>query len=104
MTSLSLCAKKEVAFKFESPLSASEEEEKATRFSQVSQLLSQAAEYDQAIVMNVDFDAAIRDAITGIGAPAKWLNSIEQVMESRETAKMQEAIMQAAEIAGNAGE
>ena len=95
---------RDVQFKFESPLTASEEEEKATRFGQVAQLLAQAAEYDQTVVQNVDFDSALRDAITGLGAPAKWLNSIEQVMQTRELAQIQQATEQATQMTNSVAE
>ena len=95
---------RDVEFKFESPLTASEEEEKATRFGQVSQLLSQAVEYDQAVAQNVDFDAALRDSITGLGAPSKWLKSIESVLQVREAAEMANNVAKAAEMANNVAE
>lgn len=85
----------EIQFKFESPLSQSEEEEKVTRFTQVSQMLAQAVEFDPAVVANVDFNVALRDAITGAGAPATWLTDPEVMMEAqaeqRKIALMQEA-------------
>ena len=95
---------KDVQFQFVSPLSASQEEEKATRFSQVAALLSQAAEYDPQVLQNVDFDAALRDAILGTGAPAKWLTSIEQVMGARESEEMQQELAQGLEMTNLAAE
>lgn len=80
----------DVEFKFQSPLSQSEEEEKVTRFQQVSQMLAEAAQHDQAVTGNVNFDVAVRDAIVGMGAPAQWLNSIEQVLQGREMRAMAE--------------
>jgi hypothetical protein len=90
---------RDVEFKFESPLTASEEEKKAARFGQVAQLLSQAADYDQSVAQNVDFDSALRDSITGLGAPAKWLNSIESVMQVREVNQAKESIEMANSVA-----
>ena len=58
----------EVMFKFESPLSFSEEEKKAQMFQQVAQLLRDAAEFDTSAVLNVEFDVALRDAIQGTHA------------------------------------
>ena len=83
----------EVLFKFESPLSRAEEEEKATRFGQTAAILSQAAEFDQGVAANVNFDVAVQDAIIGVGAPAKWLNNPEQVQQGR----MKDSMMQLAE-------
>jgi hypothetical protein len=90
---------KDVRFQFVSPLSASQEEEKATRFSQVAALLGQAAEYDEQVVQNVDFDAALRDAVIGTGAPAKWLRSIEDVIGTRESAEMEQEMAKGLEMA-----
>ena len=79
-------------FKFESPLSAFEEEQKATRFGQVSQLLAQAAEYDPGVTAVVDFDTAIRDAITGVGAPASWLTDPAQAAIGRAGKKVEQLV------------
>jgi hypothetical protein len=83
----------EVEFKFESPLSESEEEKKMNRFQQVSQALADAAQIDQSVRHNVNFDEAFRDAVTGMGAPEKWLNPIEMVAEKKDA----ELEMQAAQ-------
>jgi hypothetical protein len=83
----------EVDFKFESPLSRADEEEKATRFGQTSQILAQAVEFDQGVGSNVNFDVAVRDAIIGVGAPATWLNDPEQVQQGR----MKQQVQQLAE-------
>jgi type II secretory pathway component PulL len=82
----------DIRFKFKSPLSQSEEEEKATLFSQMSQMLAAAAEHDPGVVANVNFDEACRDAILSIGSPAKWLTSVEQVLQSRQTNAVKEAV------------
>lgn len=75
--------KREVVFKFESPLTAQEQEKKATMFGQVSQLLREASEFDQAVSANINFDESLRDAVEGTGAPMKWLNQVEDVAERR---------------------
>lgn len=80
----------DIEFKFQSPLSQAEEEEKATRFGQTAAILGQAAEFDPGVVANVDFDSAVRDAVIGVGAPAKWLNSPEQVQQGRTQAMMKD--------------
>ena len=91
---------RDIEFKFESPLTASEEEKKATQFNQTAELLAQAAQFDQGIGANVNFDVAIRDAVMGVGSPATWLYPLEQVMQTRQQQQMQEAIAQAAELQG----
>ena len=94
----------DIEFKFESPLTASEEEEKANRFQQMSQMLAEAAQLDQNVIQNVDFDGAFRDAVVGLGAPAKWLHSMEEVMAGRQQANQQAQMVQGAEMAQMMGD
>ena len=91
---------RDIQWQFQSPLSQSEEEKKANQFSQVAQMLATAAEFDQGAAHNMNFDVALRDAISGIGAPQTWLRSIEEVLESRQADKIQQAMLQAAEMQG----
>lgn len=95
---------KDVEFKFISPLSKSEEEEKVTRFSIVSKLLKEAAEFDQDVIENINFDEALRDAVTGSGAPTKWMHDLETVKQSRiATAQQRDALEQAQKAEAQAG-
>ena len=74
----------EIEFKFNSPLSESQEEEKATQFAQVSRMLAEAAQFDQNVVDNVDFDVALRDASRGVGVPNMWMRAVDDIMARRE--------------------
>lgn len=87
----------EVQFLFVSPLSRSEEEERANKFAQTSKLLGEAAQFDPNVVMNVNFDEALRDAVLGIGAPASWLSSEEEIEVKRQKQAMQQAAAMMAE-------
>lgn len=89
----------DVQFKFESPLSQDEEREKAERFRQTSQLLAEAAQIDPGVRHNMNFDVAYRDAVTGLGAPAGWLNSAEAVQQLRAQDAQAAQMAQAAEMA-----
>jgi len=99
-------AGKEVIFKFQSPLTESEEEQKVQLFAQVSDMVAKAAEFDQGVALNVDFGEALRDSIQGIGAPAKWLDEVETVKRKQDAMEEQQAAMaqqqMAAEQAGAA--
>lgn len=96
---------KEVQFKFVSPLSESEEEEKVNRLKVISSLLADVYEYDNAVLQNLDFDTAFRDAVAGTKAPTTWLHSIESVLESRlKDAKQRDIIEQAEEAQAMAAE
>lgn len=88
-----------VTFKFKSPLSASEEEEKRNKFQMVREMVGQAMEIDQTVMHDVSFSNALRDAIDGIGAPANWVVPPETADEN----KMNQAISQAAAVAAEQG-
>lgn len=103
---------KELEFKFESPLTDAVEKEKGQIFLQLGQMLATTIEVDPSTRHIVDFRAAFRDTLDGIGVPHKWTNSEDDVIEAVEVeqqmAEMQQAIAQigegaqAAEAAGNA--
>ena len=85
---------RDVVFKFESPLTESEEERKMQHFHQTADMLAKVAEVDPGLSQNVNFDEAFRDAITGMGAPEKWLFPVEQVQEGRKVMAEQMAAQQ----------
>jgi len=87
----------DVEFKYVSPLSSNEEEEKLNQFSQIRQELREAADLDAGIMDNFDFDEAIRDAIGGMDAPVNWVRSQKDIAEMREARLLQQAAQQAAE-------
>lgn len=82
----------EVQFKFESPLSAGEREERAQHFAQVRQMLGEAIQLDPSIGADVDLPTALRDAITGMGAPSRWLRNPEQASQLREMQAIAQAM------------
>ncbi len=65
----------EVEFKFLSPLQEADGKKKAQVFMESKALLAAAVEADPSSINMVDFKFALRDAIEGAGAPAKWLRS-----------------------------
>jgi len=73
----------DIVFKFESPLSASEEEKKVNQFGQVIEMANNAATIDPNAASNVDVDAALRDAMSGSGAPESWKRLPEDVTNIR---------------------
>jgi len=86
-------SQEDVIFKFESPLSLSEEEKKATQFSQVAQLLRDAVEFEETASLNINFDEALRDAVEGVGAPAKWLTQVDELSQRREQYQQEKQAM-----------
>ena len=94
---------REVHFKFVSPLHDAIERKNASIFMETSELLAQAMQLDPTAGFNVDMTGTLRDALSGIGLPAKNLTPLEdverQIQEANEMAAMQEQ----AEIAATAG-
>lgn len=88
---------RDVKFKFKSPLTEAEEEAKVNQFQQVSQMLAEAAQADPGVMLNVNIDEAFRDAVSGTGAPTKWLRDINEVAMAKEQMSQQMAEQQAAE-------
>ncbi len=91
----------EVVFRFKSPLTRAEEEERATRFQQVRGMLAETIQLDPAVVANVNLDAALRDSIRGIGSPEAWLHTEKAVMERKQAQAMAQAAQMAMENADN---
>lgn len=63
----------DVRFRFESPLQAAEDREKAIRFQEMIETMGLGAGVDQAVMHHVDIHEAFRDALSGLGVPADWM-------------------------------
>lgn len=74
----------EYEFRFVSPLRDAVEKEKGQIFLQSSELVAQAAALDPGAGAVVDAGEALRDALEGIGVPARWLHSPEVTQQMRE--------------------
>jgi hypothetical protein len=90
---------KKITFKFKSPLSESEEEEKRNKFIMVREMVGSAMEIDPTVRHDISFSNALRDAVDGIGAPARWIVPPETAEEN----KMMQAMQQAAQVAADQG-
>jgi hypothetical protein len=87
----------EVRFKFESPLHKALEREKGARFEEGRALTIAAAELDTSSASILDVRAALRDALEGVGVPAKWMRDPEVVEQmATQAAEMQQAAQAAA--------
>ena len=82
----------EVTFRFESPLSEAIEAHKAQVFMQAGPLLQQAMLIEPGAALVVNAADALRDALLGIGFPAKSLRSEEDVeaIQEMQTQKAEE--------------
>jgi hypothetical protein len=79
-------------FKFESPLHQAIERQKGQKFLEAKGLLREAAELDGSATAVVDARLALREALSGIGVPAKWMRSEEAVeVVAQQQAQQQEA-------------
>lgn len=87
----------EIAFRFESPLSEGAERAKGQTYMEAKTIIAEAAALDPSAAKMIDFGVTLRDVLDGIGVPAKWLRSPEDV----EAAQAQEvAAQQAANLLG----
>ena len=98
-------------FKFESPLHQAIERQKGQHFLEAKQMLREAAELAPSSVMMFDARTALRSALEGIGTPAAWMRSKDQVDEllAEEAAEQEQQqalaqLQQGAEVAKTAGE
>lgn len=69
----------DISFTFESPLHDAIEQQKGQLLMQGEGLVASVIKVDPSVANIVDGRAALRDALAGIGVPATWLRSDEQV-------------------------
>jgi len=101
----------DIDFEFESPLHDAIEQMKGQKFQEAGQLIAGAIALDPTCAFVPKADVALRDALNGIGVPAKWLNSESTVKEAKDeaAAKMAAqqrlaAMQQSSEVAKNLGQ
>lgn len=100
----------DVNFRFESPITEAMGAEKGQKYLQSQSLIAQAIQLDPRTARIFNAKEAVRDALDGVGTPAKWLNSEKEVeqMEAQDAqAQQQQALLaqmqQGSEIADNLG-
>ncbi len=84
----------EVQFAFESPISQMAERAKGQKLMETRAMIAQAVDVDPAVTQIIDFKEALRDVLTGIGTPAKWTRSKEQVAAAEQANKQQQEAQQ----------
>jgi hypothetical protein len=93
----------EIEFRFESPLQDALDRGKVEQFNQMLQLAASAAQLDPTVIQVPNLPEALRDAITGTGAPATWLKTEAEAADAMAAAQEQmeedRAMAQAAEMA-----
>lgn len=73
----------EISFNFESPLHDAIEQQKGQKFQEAQGLISVAIGLDPSCASVPKAEVALRDALTGIGVPATWMNTEEFVKEAK---------------------
>jgi hypothetical protein len=92
----------DVQFKFVSPLRKAVEREKGARFGETMNMLAAAVQMDPGAAADVDISQALRDALEGVGAPARWIRDEEDAGEERDRINKQQQMMQMAQTAATA--
>ena len=100
----------DIDFRFESPLHDAIEQSQGQKWLQGRAILADAAAIDQSAIAMVDVKTALRDVLSGIGLPTKWLRSesevdaiAEQNKKAQATQQSLAAMQQGSEVAKNLG-
>lgn len=78
----------DIEFRFESPLHEAVERQKAIRLGEARQAIAQVADLEPTAAQMLDVRVALRDALQGLGVPAKWTRD-EREMAARDQARAQ---------------
>jgi hypothetical protein len=102
--------KLDVEWQFESPLSDAIKREKGGKFMEAKGLIAEAVALDPAAASIVDARVALREALDGIGVPAKWLRSerdveqhAKQLQQQQQEAAQAQQAQAGADVAATAG-
>jgi hypothetical protein len=100
-----------IEFEYMSPLHDVIEEQKGQKFLETNALLMEAMNIDRGAVFMMDTREALRDAMDGIGVPAEWMNSKDEVeelvdaaAEAEEEQLQLEQMVAGSEVAKNIGQ
>jgi len=100
-----------IDFEYQSPLHDAIDAQKGQKFLEMKGILAEALAVDPTAIHLPDTATAMRDALTGIGVPATWINSKEVVEESVAQQKQDEQqaqqlslMQQGADVANTVGE
>lgn len=76
--------KGDITFNFRNPLVEAEGEEDAQKFLEMKGIIADTAALDPSVANIPKVEIALRDALEGLGIPAKWLKSEDEVAELNE--------------------
>ena len=86
----------EIVFRFESPLHDAIGAQKGQKLLEMQQMVASAATMDKNAAAVPDAVEALRDALDGVGTPAKWVRSevtAKQMIESQQKAEQAQAML-----------
>lgn len=88
---------RDIGWDFDTPITVAAEKALSSAFNGMMNTLVAAGQVDPSVSMNADLDVAARDAISGDGAPAKWLRPVEQVQAMKKQDQQQKQAAAAAQ-------
>lgn len=94
----------DIQFTFESPLRDAIEAQKGAVLMQAKGLLAQVIDLDPTAPLMFDAKTALRESLEGIGVPAKWINSEEEVAQAAAAQEEQAQAQQQLEQIAQGGE
>lgn len=86
----------DISFRFESPLHDAIGAQKGQKLMEMQQMVASAASMDKNAAAVPDAVEALRDALDGVGTPAKWVRSevtAKQMIESQQKAEQAQAML-----------
>lgn len=95
----------QIRFRFESPLHQAIERKKGQQFIESKQLIDQAVMMDPVSGQMLDAQTALREALNGIGTPATWLRTeddMKQIAEQHAAQQQAQTMIQNVQQAGTA--
>ena len=81
----------DIDFEFESPLHDAIEQQKGQKLQEASGMISQAIALDPSVGALPKAEVMLRDALTGIGVPATWMNTEKFVQDAKAATQKQAA-------------
>lgn len=84
----------EIKFRYESPLSRAVERMKGQKLAEGQQIIASAAQIDPSVVSTIDMRISVRDALEGIGIPAKWMRDEDAVEQQAQLIQEQQQAQQ----------
>lgn len=86
----------DIQFRFESPLHDAIEQQKGQKLLEMKALIAEAVALDQSVIAIPDAKVALRDALDGIGVPARWMRdevTVRQIEQAQKAAAESQQVL-----------